>query len=217
MPPRDKHEEGTASAFEALAHEPLTPERALSAAWYEHPVVVVARELLGCLLISTHADQTVAGMIVETEAYDGEDDPASHSAFRRNGVVKAMWGPRGTAYVYRAYGMYPCFNVVAGPGRRPAAVLVRALQPIVNLEEMARRTGRDPNARVAGGPGLTGRALALDLADNGHPLRSEPIWIQPGAHEFEIVAGPRIGITRGTEAEWRFGIAGHPSLSRRFP
>jgi DNA-3-methyladenine glycosylase len=64
---------------------------------------------------------------------------------------------------------------------------------------------------------LTGRALALDVADNGHPLQSAPVWIQPGIYDFEIVAGPRIGITRGTDTEWRFGILSSPSLSRRFP
>jgi len=203
--------------LDILAKFPLTPDRALTAAWYERSVIEVARELLGCLIVSTHGDQTVAGMIVETEAYDGQDDPASHSAFRRNGVVTAMWGPRGTAYVYRAYGMYLCFNVVAGAGNRPSAALVRAIQPLVNLDEMARRSGRPADVRVASGPGLTGRALAIELADNGHPLQAQPVWIQPGIRDFEIAVGPRIGITRAVDSPWRFGILGNPSLSRRFP
>ncbi|HEX7102597.1 MAG TPA: DNA-3-methyladenine glycosylase, partial [Nitrolancea sp.] len=194
----------------------LAPDRALATAWYERSVVEVARELLGCLLVSTHGDATVSGVIVETEAYDGEDDPACHSAFRRTGVVRAMWGQRGTAYVYRAYGMYPCFNVVAGPGQRPAAVLIRALQPLQNLETMSARTDRKADARVSAGPGLTGRALGIDLSDNGRSLQSAPLWIQPGTTGFEIVSGPRIGITRGVDAEWRFGVRGSPSLSRRF-
>jgi len=203
--------------FEALIDEPLTPDRALATEWYERPVIEIARELLGSLLVSTLGDAMVAGVIVETEAYDGEDDPASHSAFRRTGVVRAMWGPRGTAYVYRAYGMYPCFNVVAGPGSRASAVLIRALQPILNVEKMSERTGRKADARVAAGPGLTGKALGIDLSDNGRELQAAPLWIQPGVDDFEIMSGPRIGIARAADAEWRFGVRGSPALSRRFP
>lgn len=217
MPTRDNPRSVSHPEIDALRDASLTPNRALPTEWYERPVIDVARDLLGCLLVSTHGNETVAGLIVETEAYDGQEDPASHSAFRRNGVVTAMWGPRGTAYVYRAYGMYPCFNVVAGPANRPSAVLVRAIQPLVNVEAMARRSGRAANDRVASGPGLTGRALGIDLADNGHPLQGEPLWIQPGVRDFEIVSGPRIGITRAVDAEWRFGIRDNPSLSRKFP
>ncbi len=158
----------------------------------------------------------MAGRIVETEAYDGEDDPASHSAFRRTGVVRAMWGPRGSLYVYRAYGMYPCFNVVAGPGSRPSAVLIRAVEALGDGRTMSARTGRPAGPKVASGPGLTGRALGIDLHDNGHSLQLSPIWIEPTHGDFDVVVGPRIGITRGTESPWRFGIAGNPSLSKPF-
>ncbi len=199
-----------------IAEHDLQPDRALASDWYERSVIDVARDLLGCLIVSVLHGETVAGMIVETEAYDGEDDPASHSAFRKKGLVEAMWGPRGSLYVYRAYGMYPCFNVVAGPGRRPSAVLVRAISPVINADAMARRTGRPPDQRVASGPGLTGRALGISPADNGHLLHEPPVWIQPGDARGNVVAGPRIGITRGTEHHWRFGIEGHPALSKRF-
>ncbi len=191
-------------------------ELALPIKWYERDVVEVARELLGCLVVSEKDDVRVAGRIVETEAYDGEDDPASHSAFRRTGVVRAMWGPRGSLYVYRAYGMYPCFNVVAGPGSRPSAVLIRAIEALGDGHTMSARTGRTPGMKVASGPGLTGRALAIDLHDNGHPLQESPIWIQAGERDFDVVTGLRIGITRGVDSPWRFGIAGHPSLSKPF-
>lgn len=202
--------------FAALTDEPLVPERAFPVPWYERQVVDVACDLLGSLLVSTLGDVTVAGVIVETEAYDGEDDPACHAAFRRTGVVQAMWGPRGSAYVYRAYGMYPCFNIVAGPGNRPSAVLIRALQPLHNVETMSERTGRTADSRVAAGPGLTGKALGVDLSDNGRPLQGAPLWVQPGATSVEILSGRRIGITRWVEAEWRFGIRDSPALSRRF-
>ncbi len=163
-----------------VVKDDLDPSRSIPAEWYERDVVDVARDLLGCLIVSTAGGATVAGVIVETEAYDGEEDPACHSSFRRNGVVRAMWGPRGSLYVYRAYGMYPCFNVVAGPGARPAAVLVRALSPAHGVNTLAVRAGRPENSRVASGPGLAGRALGIDLTNNGHPLQINPIWIQPG-------------------------------------
>lgn len=194
----------------------LDPARSMPSEWYQRRVVDVARDLLGCLIVSTAEGKIVAGRIVETEAYDGEDDPACHSAFRRNGVVQAMWGPRGTLYVYLAYGMYPCFNVVAGPDKRPSAVLIRAVEPAVNVGVMAARTGRAEGPKVASGPGLTGRAMGINLQNNGHRLQESPIWIEPAADQFEIAAGPRIGIKRGVEHEWRFGIAGHRSLSKRF-
>ncbi len=189
---------------------------ALPVEWYERPVVEVAQDLLGCVIVSEKGGERVAGRIVETEAYDGEDDPASHSAFRRTGVVRAMWGPRGSLYVYRAYGMYPCFNVVAGPGSRPSAVLIRAIEALGDGRTMSERTGRAAGPKVASGPGLTGRALGIDLHDNGHPLQRSPIWIEPQQRDFDIVRGRRIGITRGTESPWRFGIAGNPSLSKPF-
>ena len=215
--PRGKRQPEPFPEIDSRIDDRLSPDQALVPEWYERPVVEVARDLLGCLVVSTLAGVTVAGMIVESEAYDGEDDPACHSAFRHTGVVQAMWGPRGTVYVYRAYGMYPCFNVVAGPGRRPAAVLVRALQPLRNIDEMSVRTGRKADARVAAGPGLTGRALGISLDDNGRSLQVAPLWIQPSNGEFDIVSGPRIGITRAVDERWRFGMRGSPALSRRFP
>ncbi len=217
MSSRSPH--GQSDADEGLGGDvvqSLDPEYALPVEWYTRPVQQVARDLLGCVIVSTLGDVMVAGQIIETEAYDGEDDPASHSAFRRNGVVQAMWGPRGTLYVYRAYGMYPCFNVVAGPERRPSAVLVRAISPLHNGGEMARRSGRKPGEKVASGPGLTGRALGIDLSHNGTALQREPLWIQPGPRNFEVVSGPRVGITRGMSHNWRFAIAGHPAISRPF-
>ena len=192
-------------------------ELALPVEWYKRHVVEVARDLLGCVIVSDKGGLRVSGCIVETEAYDGEEDPASHSAFRRTGLVRAMWGQRGSLYVYRAYGMYPCFNVVAGPGSRPSAVLIRAIEPIGNAEVVSERTGRPAGPKVASGPGLTGRALGIDVDDNGHPLQRCPLWIQSGDPAGAIVSGPRIGISRGVSVPWRFGIAGHPSLSKRFP
>ncbi|WP_273031968.1 DNA-3-methyladenine glycosylase [Sphaerobacter thermophilus] len=206
----------TSTRNEAPALVP-DPARALGASFYERPVVDVARDLLGCLLVSQHDGITTAGLIVETEAYAGPDDPASHAAFRRNGTVTAMWGPPGRAYVYLAYGVYPCFNVVTGPEGEAAAVLIRAIAPVAGIEHMAVRRGGADGPRLASGPGRLAVALGITLADNGRALDGPPLWIQPGAPPDCIAAGPRIGVRRGDQRPWRFGIAGHPLLSRPFP
>lgn len=192
------------------------PARALDAAFYARPVLDVARDLLGCLLASRRDGATVAGVIIETEAYGGEDDPASHAAFRRNGVVAAMWGPPGHAYVYRAYGVYPCFNVVTGPAGQAAAVLVRAVAPLVGVDVMAARRGGATGPRLTSGPGRLAVAFGITQADNGRPLDTPPLWIEPGEAPARVVAGPRIGVRRGEPRPWRFGIADHPLLSRPF-
>src|SRR5690606_27538077 len=153
----------TSTRHEAPAPAP-DPARALGASFYERPVVDVARDLLGCLLVSQHDGITTAGLIVETEAYAGPDDPASHAAFRRNGTVTAMWGPPGRAYVYLAYGVYPCFNVVTGPEGEAAAVLIRAIAPVAGIEHMAVRRGGADGPRLASGPGRLAVALGITLA-----------------------------------------------------
>ncbi len=195
----------------------VDPARALPRTRYARPPEEVARDLLGCLLVCQRPDGVAAGVIVEVEAYGGEEDPASHASFRRNGVVRAMWGPPGHAYVYLAYGMYPCFNVVTGREGEAGAVLVRALAPVVGRDVMARRAGRHPEDRLASGPGRLGRALGVALDDNGRPLDRPPLWIEPWERPRAIVAGPRVGVARGVDRPWRFGIPGHPALSRPFP
>ena len=185
--------------------------------WYARDPVAVARDLLGCLLFSERPEGTVAGRIVETEAYGAEDDPASHASFRRNGLVRAMWGPPGTAYVYRAYGVYPCLNVVTGVEGQAGAVLIRALELVAGVELAAERLGKQPGPRLASGPGLTGRALGVTVADNGRPFDRPPLVISDGAPVGAILVGTRIGIRRGVAHPWRFGLAGHPALSKPFP
>ncbi|MDI3341982.1 MAG: DNA-3-methyladenine glycosylase [Sphaerobacter sp.] len=195
----------------------VDPARALPVTFYARDVVAVARDLLGCLLVSCIDGETAAGIIVETEAYGGPDDPASHAAFRRNGTVAAMWGPPGRAYVYLAYGVYPCLNVVTGPAGTAAAVLLRAADPLLGRAAMAARRGAAPGRRLASGPGRLAVAFGITLTDNGRPLEAPPLWIEPGVPPDRIVTGPRIGVRRGEPRPWRFGIAAHPALSRPFP
>jgi DNA-3-methyladenine glycosylase len=184
------------------------PARSLPTDFYDRPVETVARELLGAWLVSRSGEELVAGIIVETEAYGGEDDLASHAAFRRNGVVRWMYGPPGTLYVYKAYGMYPCLNVVTGPEGTPSAVLVRAISLVHPSTDQ----------QSASGPGRLGRLIGLDLSHNGHPLDRPPIWVQPGDDQpGELVAARRVGVNRGDHRHWRFAWRGHPAVSRPRP
>jgi DNA-3-methyladenine glycosylase len=171
----------------------------------------VARDLVGATLLAGGA----GGTIVETEAY-ARDDPASHSYRGATARNAAMFGPAGHAYVYRAYGLHWCLNVVCGADAPGNAVLVRAVEPTVGLEAMRFRRGVDDPRRLCAGPGRLCQALGVTGAHDGLPLDAPPFRIEGRSRPVEIVAGPRIGITRGTEAPWRFGLSGSPFLSRRF-
>jgi DNA-3-methyladenine glycosylase len=159
-----------------------------------------------------------AGRIVETEAYTGPDDEASHAHIRfgRTARNAAMFGPPGIAYVYRIYGMHWCLNVVTGPEDFPAAILIRAARPVEGLDAMrARRPGR-PDRDLLRGPGNLCRALAVTGEHNFHPVQGPPLWVAPGepVPDPDVVAGPRIGITRAADAPLRFRIRGDPYVSR---
>lgn len=157
----------------------------------------------------------IAGRIVETEAYLGEVDPASH-AFRgetaRNGV---MFGPAGFTYVYFSYGMHHCLNVTAERPGRAGAVLLRALEPLLG-EPILRRAGQSgPTERLMSGPGKVGRAFGLTLRDNGRDLTRGPlgIWAGSPVPDAEVVCGPRVGISRAVELPYRYAVRASASLS----
>ena len=170
----------------------------------------VARELIGARLRL----EGVGGIVVETEAYHHQD-PASHSFTGRTPRNAAMFGPVGRAYVYRSYGVHWCLNLVCGetPG---SAVLIRALAPAWGLEAMMRRRGLEDVRKLCSGPGRLCQALAVTRDHDGLPLDRPPFALEAAAETPELVAGPRIGITRGVETPWRFGLKGSPFLSRRF-
>jgi DNA-3-methyladenine glycosylase len=157
----------------------------------------------------------VGGVIVETEAYTRED-PASHSFRGPTARNSAMFGPPGRAYVYRSYGMHWCFNIVCGPPGAGEAILVRALEPIHGIDSMRERRGVTELKSLCSGPGRLCEALAITAEHNHAPLREPPFAIAAGP-VVQVLTGPRIGITRGTGTAWRFGLAGSPYLSRRFP
>ncbi|NJC39907.1 DNA-3-methyladenine glycosylase [Brevundimonas alba] len=181
-------------------------------ALFNEPAETVARTLIGAEL----EVDGVGGVIVETEAYD-ISDPASHSfggPTRRNA---AMFGATGCAYVYRIYGLHWCFNVVCDAGQPGSAVLVRALEPRTGLERMHERRGLLPTASLCSGPGKLCEALGIDGSLNGRPLDQAPFALRLHAQPPELVQGVRIGITKGAETPWRFGLKGSRFLSRPFP
>jgi len=175
----------------------------------DRPAELVAPELLGASLVL----DGVGGIVVETEAY-AADDPASHSFGGPTQRNAAMFGPPGRAYVYRSYGIHWCFNVVCRTG---SAVLVRALEPTFGIARMVERRGTQDLRSLASGPGKLAQALGIGREHDGLPLEGGALALSPAPGRFDIVAGPRIGITRAAEKPWRFGIAGSPFLSRPFP
>jgi DNA-3-methyladenine glycosylase len=188
--------------------------------FYGRPTLTVARELLGKVLVHGTASGIASGMIVETEAYIGEDDPACHAApgpTRRN---EPLYGPPGVAYVYLNYGIHYLVNAVTEPDGHPAAVLIRALEPIDGIALMTKR--RAPNGRqvavsdLCRGPGNLTRALGITIAENRLDLvKSQLVVEDRGFFPQEILSGPRIGIAVGVERPWRFWVAGNTAVSGR--
>lgn len=188
----------------------------LGRAFYERPAPTLARDLLGCVLVSRCGGAITSGRIVETEAYLGPDDAASHAAFRP-GSRALFYGPGGIAYVFRAYGLHDCLNAIAGRVGQPGCVLIRALEPLDGARVMAERRGVSADSpRLASGPGNLTRALGVSRRDSGNDLTSGPISIEPrdDPQPWRVATGPRIGISRAAARVLRFWIAGNPHVSR---
>jgi DNA-3-methyladenine glycosylase len=186
--------------------------------FFSRPAAVVARDLLGRTLVSRIGGVECAGRIVEAEAYFGPDDEASHASARIGRTLRnaAMFGAPGTAYVYRIYGIHWCLNAVTDEADHPAAVLIRAAQPLRGSEiARARRRGR-ADRDLMRGPGNLCAALAITGELNRHPLERFPLWIEAGepVAAAAVAVGPRIGVTRAVDLPLRFWIAGSPWVSR---
>lgn len=184
--------------------------------FFERGAEEVARDLLGCRLISEIGGIEVGGRIVETEAYIGPQDPASHAAAHigRTARNDPMFGPPGTAYVYFIYGMHWCFNVVTSAPGDPQAVLIRALEPEIGVPTIRERRGG--SRELTNGPGRMAKALAIDGSMNGHWLTDPPLQLvrgERGQGEAIGVSG-RIGIRAAQEWPLRFFLAGNLYLSR---
>jgi DNA-3-methyladenine glycosylase len=177
----------------------------LRRSFFARSVHEVAPELVGATLLV----DGVGGKIVEIEAYD-QEDPAAHSYGGRTARNASMFGPPGHAYVYRSYGVHWCLNFVCQIG---SAVLIRALEPTIGTETMAKRRGTDEPRLLAAGPGRLTQALGLGGEHDGLPLDRPPFALY-AAGDVTIAVGPRIGITRAAEVPWRYAEAGSRYLSR---
>lgn len=205
----------------------MDPDRPLPVSFYRRPVELVARELLGRWLVREIDGERLVLRLVETEAYLGAPDAASHAAGgRRTARNESLYLPGGYAYVYFIYGMHFCLNAVAGRRDEGGAVLLRAGEPVEGEERMRALRGlvgeqgrRVRAGEVAGGPGRLCRALAVDRAFDAVPLYRGPLRILAGdpVPDAAIAAGPRIGVAyAGEAAAWplRFAVAGNPHVSR---
>ncbi len=184
----------------------------LDLAFYDRPVLEVARDLVGC----TVRHGATAGVIVETEAYH-HSEPACHAYVGLTPRTATLYGPPGVAYVYRSYGIHALLNAVCEPEGEGAAVLIRALEPLDGIAAMRERRGLRRLEELCSGPGKLTEALGIGLEMNRAPLAEPPFELRGRDHEWrevEVVTGPRIGITRAAELPWRFCAAGSEYLSR---
>lgn len=196
---------------------PTAARELLPHSFFARRADVVARDLLGRVLVRTEADGgRTGGVIVETEAYRGEADPASHAFRGLTPRTAVMFGPPGFTYVYFTYGMHHCLNLVCERHGRAAAVLIRALAPFEGIARMRERRGDHPDHRLASGPGSLAKALGLTREHSGLALGPATVSViagRPRRFGRPVVAGPRIGIRAGLDRDWRFHLAGHPSVS----
>ena len=193
--------------------------------FYRRPTLDVARDLIGKVLVHKAAHGVTAGAIVECEAYIGEDDPACHAAPGPTARNAPLYGPPARAYVYLNYGLHDMMNAVTEDEGRPAAVLIRALEPLDGLPLMQRRRARAPWRRgkppvpeheLCRGPGNLCRAMGITLSDNTRLLTRGPLTIHDRGITFDdIVWDGRIGIRVAADRPWRASVAGHRSVSGR--
>ncbi len=193
----------------------------LPVSFFARPAEAVARDLLGTLIVSRIGGVRTAGLVVETEAYLGYDDPASHG-FRhhRNERNAALFGPPGSWYVYLSYGMHWCANLVCDLEGRATAVLLRALEPVEGLEAMRRRRAGVDDRLLCAGPGRLCQALGITRAIDGAAMASSPVRALGAAARRArrpISSTPRIGISKAADWPLRFVLTGSPYLSRPAP
>lgn len=189
-------------------------KRALPRSFFARGTLLVARELVGHLMVMEGPRGRLACRIVEVEAYRGPRDPASH-AYRLTPRSRIMWGKPGTAYVYFTYGNHFCVNVVTEREGVAGAVLFRALEPLEGVEIMRSNRGTDDDRLLLSGPGRLSQAMGITRAHNGADLTAPPFYLARGRRgPVRVVAAPRIGIRVAVDRPWRFMLAGSPFISR---
>jgi len=186
--------------------------------FYERYTPTVARELLGCILVRVIYGVSLSGRIVETEAYRGSRDQASHAYRGRTKRNEVMFGQPGHAYVYFTMGAHFCLNLTTEQEGAPAAVLLRALEPLEGIPVMARNRGVSDIRRVASGPGNLTKALSIDWRLNGEDVvTSGNLFLQKGDEAKDVGVSTRVGISSGKSAKWRFFVKGNPFVSKGRP
>ncbi|NRF90111.1 DNA-3-methyladenine glycosylase [Paenibacillus frigoriresistens] len=197
---------------DALSSQPV------AAAFFGKPTLLLARSLLGKLLVKETELGIAAGWIVETEAYIGPGDRAAHSfGNRRTPRTEVMFGPPGYVYTYVMH-THCLVNIVSGESGLPEAVLIRAVEPCIGVDLMYDRRGTDKKLKeLTNGPGKLTKALGIVKEDYGRPFFERPLYIAEGRTVESIAAGPRIGIDNSGEAReypWRFWVEGNPFVSK---
>ncbi|MEV4886944.1 DNA-3-methyladenine glycosylase [Chitinophaga ginsengisegetis] len=188
--------------------------------YQQHEVTTIAKQLLGKILVTYINGVRTAGMIVETEAYAGSGDRASHAwNNRRTKRTEVMYKPGGFAYVYLCYGIHYLFNVVTNIEDTPHAVLIRALQPVDGIEMMKQRYNNKPSAKLTAGPGSLCKAMGIDAGLNGESLTGKKVWIESGQDipEDAITVSTRVGVQYAGEdayLPYRFSIKNNDWVSK---
>jgi DNA-3-methyladenine glycosylase len=188
----------------------------LQRTFYQRDTKKVAKELLGKILVREASNGIIKGKIVETEAYYGEEDPASHAYRGKTKRSEIMWGKPGIAYVYFIYGNHYLLNVVTEAEHKPGAVLIRAVEPTVGLELMKQRRNINNVRNLTNGPGKLTQAFGITIKDNGKDLTCGDLWIEEGkVSKLKIDSSKRIGVRRDKKENLRFYIKGNKFISRK--
>jgi len=187
----------------------------LPRAFYARPTLDVARDLIGKVLVHVSSSGITAGAIVEVEAYIGESDPACHAAAGFTGRNAPLYGPPGQAYVYLNYGLHYLVNAVTEPEGAPAAVLLRAVEPLHGCEVMQQRRARTSRGSqdLCRGPGNLTQAFGISLSHNGCDLTGERLFVADCGFTCAVDWTPRIGIRVGTDRRWRCHATDSPAVS----
>lgn len=193
----------------------------LSRKFFEKPTLDVAQALLGKYLVVRQGKNILAGKIVETEAYIGEDDLACHASKGRTSRTEMLYQKAGTAYVYLVYGMYHCFNIVTEHADFPSAVLIRAIEPAEGIEMMQKRRKQKALHQLASGPGKLCMALGITKRMNGKTVFGSDVYIEDRGEivpQKDIIKTKRIGVEYAKHCEdypWRFYIKGSSFVSKK--
>lgn len=191
-------------------------EKILPRSFYQKDTALVARELLGKIIVNLSGGITAAGRIVETEAYL-RDDPSCHAFRGMTPRNRVMFGPPGHAYIYFTYGMHYCFNVVTNVAGVGEAVLLRALEPLEGIDLMRERRGRDKITDLCSGPGKLVQAMGIGRELYGHDLTCEPLLILDGITpaDKDVEVTTRVGIKVGVDLPLRFYIKNNRHVSKK--